>query len=337
MNTQKEPPVFKILFVYLPVVIVIAFLFSFSLFLLSPVQLSAPVTIEISQGMPLNTVAKNLYESGVITDVQKFKLLVRVLNLSKKIHAGEYQFKDRMTPFLVLKFLTHGLVKKYTISIPEGFTAKQIIALLLNNGLGKAEEFERILSDDGFLRSHGLEGKGLEGYLFPDTYIFYKGMSEKEMLSEMLRNFKRKLPVDAEENAKSHNLTLHEAVILASIVQKETYKSDEMPLVASVFYNRLKKGIPLQADPTVIYAIPDFSGNLRKVDLKIKSPYNTYIHRGLPPGPICNPGLDAINAVLRPSDAPYLYFVSRNDGSHDFSVSLKEHNKKVDLYQLKRR
>lgn len=337
MDLQKEPAVFRIFFVYLPIIIIVVFVFSFSIFLFSPVQLNNPVTIEVSQGMPLNAVAKNLYDNGVISDIQKFRLLVRVLNLSKKIHAGEYQFKERVTPILVLKFLTRGWVKKYNISIPEGFTTKQIIALILNNGLGRADEFDRALSDSEFFKTFGLEDRGPEGYLFPDTYIFYKGMSEKEMLSEMFRNFKRKIPVDAEEKAKNHNLTLHQVVILASIVQKETYQPEEMPFVAAVFYNRLRKGIPLQADPTVIYAMPDFSGNLRKVDLKIKSPYNTYIHRGLPPGPICNPGLDAIKAVLQPSNVPYLYFVSRNDGSHEFSVSLKEHNKKVELYQLKRR
>lgn len=337
MNKQKEPIVFKIAFLYLPILIIIIFIFSFCFFLVSTVELSAPVTIEISQGMSLNAIAKNLYENRVISDTQKFKLLVRFLNLSKKIHAGEYQFKDKVSPLLVLKFLTMGWVKKYTISIPEGYTVKQIVGLLLNNGLGSPDGFERALKDIEFLREHGLEDKGFEGYLFPDTYIFYKGMSEKDMLSEMFRNFKRKIPVDAEEKAMSHKLTLHQAIILASIIQKETYKPEEMPFVAAVFYNRLKKGIPLQADPTVIYAIPDFSGNLRKVDLKIKSPYNTYIHRGLPPGPICNPGLDAINAALEPADAPYIYFVSRNDGSHEFSVSLKEHNKNVEKYQIKRR
>lgn len=337
MDLKKEPAVFRIFFVYLPVIIILVSVFSFLIFVFSPVQLNNPVTIEVSQGMSLNAVAKNLYDNGVITDVQRFRLLVRLLNLSKKIHAGEYEFKEKVTPLSVLKFLTRGWVKKYSISIPEGFTTKQIIALILNNGLGRAEEFDRALSDIEFLKTFGLEEKGLEGYLFPDTYIFYKGMSEKEMLSEMIKNFKRKIPVDAEEKAKSHNLTLHQAIILASIVQKETYKREEMPIVAAVFYNRLRKGIPLQADPTVIYAIPDFSGNLRKVDLKIKSPYNTYIHRGLPPGPICNPGLDAIKAVLEPSDVPYLYFVSRNDGTHEFSVSLKEHNKKVEVYQIKRR
>lgn len=337
MGLPKEPAGFRIFFVYLPIIIIIVFVFSFSFFLFSPVQLNQPVTIEVSQGMSLNAVAKVLYNNGVISDIQKFRLLARVLNLSKKIHAGEYQFKGRVTPLLVLKFLTKGWVKKYTISIPEGFTTKQIISLILSNGLGRADEFDRVLSDKEFLKTFGLENYGPEGYLFPDTYIFYKGMSEREMLSEMFRNFKRKIPIDAEEKAKKHNLTLHEVVILASIVQKETYQSAEMPLVSAVFLNRLRKGMPLQADPTVIYAIPNFSGNLRKVDLTIKSPYNTYIYRGLPPGPICNPGVDAINAVLNPANVPYLYFVSKNDGSHEFSVSFKEHNKKVEIYQLKRR
>ncbi len=337
MDSEKEPVSIKILFVYVPVVIIIVFLISFLIFILSPVELNSPVTIEVSQGMSLNAVAKNLYENGVIADTQKFQLLGRFLNLSKKIHAGEYQFEGKISPLRVLKFLTRGWVKKYSINIPEGFTVRQIITLLINSGLGRAEEFDRVLSDREFLKTFGLEEKGLEGYLFPDTYIFHKGMSEREMLSEMVRNFRRKLPTDAEERAGVHKLTLHQAITLASIVQKETYLKEEMPLVAQVFYNRLRKGMPLQADPTVIYVLPNFSGNLRKVDLKIKSPYNTYIYRGLPPGPICNPGLDAINAVLDPADVPYLYFVSRNDGSHEFSVSLKEHNKKVEIYQLKRR
>ncbi len=333
MDSGKEPVSIRILFVYLPIVIIIVFLISFLIFLLSPVQLNSPVTIEISHGMSLNAVAKNLYEKGVIADVQKFKLLARLLNLSKKIHAGEYQFEGKIGPLRVLKFLTRGWVKKYSISIPEGFTVRQIITLLINNGLGRAEEFEKILSDREFLKIFGLEEKGLEGYLFPDTYIFHKGMSERDMLSEMIRNFRRKLPPDAEERAGAHRLTLHQAITLASIVQKETYLKEEMPIVAKVFYNRLRKGMLLQADPTVIYALPDFSGNLRKDDLKIKSPYNTYVYRGLPPGPICNPGLDAINAVLNPADVPYLYFVSRNDGTHEFASTLSEHNRHVRFYQ----
>jgi len=168
MNTHQEPVIFKILFLFSPMLIIIVFLFSFFIFVFSPVQLNNPVIIEISQGMSLNTVAKSLYDNGIITDVQKFKLLARFLNLSKKIHAGEYQFENSITPYVVLKFLTRGWIKKYSISIPEGFTTKQIIALLLNNGLGRAEEFDVALQDSEFLKAFGLEDKGLEGYLFPD-------------------------------------------------------------------------------------------------------------------------------------------------------------------------
>lgn len=335
--TEKEPVIIKLLFLYFPVIIIFVFIISFVIFLLKPINVENPVIIEISYGMPLDAIVKNLHENGVIKDAQKFKLLARFLRASKRVHAGEYEFKGELTPLKVLKFLTRGWVKKYSVVIPEGFTVKEIIALLISKKLGKEAEFYKLLSDNEFLKEFGLENLGVEGYLFPDTYIFYKGMSERALLSEMIKNFKRKLPLDAELKARSNGLTLHQAIILASIVQKETYRTDEMPLVAGVFYNRLRKGIPLQADPTVIYAIPDFSGNLKKSDLRIKSPYNTYIHRGLPPGPICNPGLDAIKAVLEPARVPYLYFVSKNDGTHEFSVSLREHNKKVETYQLKRR
>jgi len=336
-DSGKEPPIFRLVFIIFPAVVIVVFLVSFSYFLLKPVEINNPVIVEIQQGASLNTIAQDLYESGIITDIQKFKLLVRFMNLSKKIRSGEYEFTGRVTPLMVLKFITRGLVKKYNIIIPEGFTVNQIVQLLVEKGLGKEEGFRKILADEEFLKNWGLEERGVEGYLFPDTYTFFKGMSEREMLDTMIKNFFKKIPQDAERQAQRNNLTLYDAIILASIVQKETYRKDEMPVVAGVFYNRLRKGIPLQADPTVIYGIPDFSGDLKKSDLKIKSPYNTYIHRGLPPGPICNPGIDAINAVLNPANVPYLYFVSKNDGSHEFSVTLKEHNKKVGIYQLKRR
>lgn len=183
------------------------------------------------------------------------------------------------------------------------------------------------------LTGFGLEGKGVEGYLFPDTYYFPPSVTEREILIAMVEQFREIFDPMMKEKSGGIGLTPHEVVTLASLIEKEAGIKAERPLVSAVFHNRLKIKIPLQSDPTVIYGLRDFSGNLRRKDLQNPSPYNTYRIKGLPPGPICNPGLSSLRAALSPASVPYLYFVSKNDGSHLFSVSLEEHNQAVKLYQ----
>jgi len=336
MTDFLQKRIFFFLFTGISAVIFLIFTASFAAFLMRPIHITQPRTIEIQTGKPFNSIVKQLYDSQLITDQQKFKILAGIFNASKKIRAGEYEFKGDMSPYSVLKILLKGIIKQYSIVIPEGFTVKQIFMLLSANGIGKMKRFIELGNDNNFLKEAKLESNGLEGYLFPDTYIFHKNMKEEEIILKMVQNFNEKTKNLTAETSRL-NMNFKDIVILASIIQKETFLNEEMPLVSAVFHNRINKKIPLQADPTVIYSIPDFTGNILKRDMKIKSPYNTYIYRGLPPGPISNPGFNAINAAMHPADASYLYFVSRNDGTHEFSKTLKEHNRFVDIYQKKRK
>lgn len=203
-------------------------------------------------------------------------------------------------------------------------------------GLVSAEAFLQAASDPGLIESLGIEGYPFEGYLFPETYNFPKGVTAEQIIKKMVDHFRSVFTPAWTERAHAMGFTIHQVVTLASIVEKETSKPEERPLIASVFLNRLKRRMRLESDPTVIYGIKDFDGNLTRKDLRTMSPYNTYRIKGLPPGPIANPGRASIEAVLYPSEEPYLYFVSKNDGSHHFSPTLREHNRMVRRYQLRR-
>ena len=222
----------------------------------------------------------------------------------------------------------------YRVTIPEGFTVRQIASLLKQRGIIEdEEEFCRLAFDPRFVRSLGIEDRTLEGYLFPDTYRFPRGTPPREVIRVMVENFRRVYDEGLAMRAKELGMTVREVVILASIIEKETGRAEERPLISAVFHNRLKKGMPLCSDPTVIYGLEEFDGNLTKEHLRRRTPYNTYLFAGLPPTAIANPGRDALLAALYPAPVPYLYFVSRNDGTHKFSVTLKEHNRAVLRYQ----
>jgi UPF0755 protein len=192
------------------------------------------------------------------------------------------------------------------------------------------------VEDPGLINRFGINAPSMEGYLFPETYFFPKHLGGEEIIQTMVSRFEKTFPLEWRERAKTLNLTEHEVVTLASIIEKETGKGDERNLISAVFHNRIKRGMPLQSDPTVIYALPNFNGNLTRKHLSYLSPYNTYRVRGRPPGPIANPGTQSIEAALYPADVNYFYFVSKNDGSHYFSKTLGEHNRAVQLYQMNR-
>jgi UPF0755 protein len=189
------------------------------------------------------------------------------------------------------------------------------------------------MNDKTLIAALGIKADTLEGYLYPDTYKFPREVKPKEVVVTMVDHLRHVFNADFQARAQELNMTLHEVLTLASLIEKETGSGDERPEISAVFHNRLKKRIPLQSDPTVIYSLPNFDGNLRKKDLSSPSPYNTYRWAGLPPGPIANPGVQAIRAALYPSNSRALYFVSRNDGTHHFSVTLAEHNEAVEKYQ----
>ena len=294
-------------------------------------------TVIIEPGEGFRTTAKRLHDLGLIQSPLKFRLFARVSGLHRKIQAGEFQLYGTMTPRQILETLVEGKVRLYRVTIPEGFTLQQIAQTMEDAGFGEADTFYRLTIDPTVVQAQKFEGQSLEGYLFPDTYYFPKGFSQEKIIDAMTQRFRDGISDEWLARADSLNLTLHQVVTLASIIEKETGVPAERPLIASVFHNRLKKKMRLETDPTVIYGIKDFDGNLTRKHLRTPTPYNTYVIKGLPPGPIASPGHAALEAALYPADTDYLFFVSRKDRTHQFSKNLKDHQKAVRKYQLRRK
>jgi len=286
----------------------------------------------VQDGWTLKDAAAELERQQLIRNRSFFRLWARIQGAGRSIRAGEYRIGPHMTPVQILDMLTKGVVVTHGLTIPEGYTAKQIGDLLEQRGWGTRNDFMALFSDRAFLEAQGLPGPTLEGYLYPDTYQFARGISARRIAKTMIKRFWQVFePLRARTAQKG--LSLRQVVTLASIVEKETGRADERPLIASVFLNRLERGMRLESDPTVIYGIEAFNGNLTRKDLRTHTPYNTYRIQGLPPGPIANPGEAALRSVLYPADTEYLFFVSRNDGSHQFSKTLAEHNRAVHQFQ----
>lgn len=308
----------------------------FAVFLLSPITPNPPAAVTVSRGSSLHQVARQLETSGVISNAWHFRLLGRLLGSAGKIRSGDYDFDQPATPEQVLHRLVAGDVRQLKLTIPEGFDLQQIAARA-DALLGIGGEILRLAQDPAFLHQLGVPGPTLEGYLFPETYSVTSETSAEQLLRAMKQQLDQQLTDDYRQQAARLGLTLHQAVTLASIIQKEAGNTGEMPLIAAVFLNRLQRHIPLQADPTVIYGLESFDGNLTRKHLETPTPYNTYMIRGLPPGPIASPGREALEAVIHPAPSKALYFVARGDGTHVFSDSLKQHNQAVNRYQLKRK
>ena len=278
-------------------------------------------------------IAEILREAGVIRSRLLFFLAAFARGSHARLRPGEYEFNPGMSLVEVLRKLEKGEVLVHQVAIPEGFTVKEIGRLLAAEGLVDEGRFLATASNRELVNKSGLEGDSFEGYLFPDTYRLTKGMTEEAIVQMMLNRFRQVFGPAEGERAKALGMNLREVVTLASLIEKEAHASEERALISAVFHNRLKLQMPLQSDPTVIYALPTFSGRLRQADLAAPSPYNTYLYQGLPPGPIANPGRASILAALYPAPVNYLYFVSRNDGTHVFSRSLVEHDQAVRKYQ----
>lgn len=295
-----------------------------------------PVRVVVPNGSTLEQTAEMLANKGVVRVPLLFASVARLLGRDRSIRAGEYRFHTSMSPREVLQMLCRGKVVLHKVTVPEGLTVRQIATLLENKGFAGREEILAASRDARLIRVFGVEGECLEGYLFPETYHFAMGLSPEEILGAMVRRFQAVYGPEMRARQDETGRSLREVVTLASIVEKETSRKEEKPLVASVVLNRLRKGMPLQCDPTVIYGIENFDGNLTREHLQTPGPYNSYLNKGLPPGPICNPGLDSLMAALYPADTSHLYFVSRNDGTHVFSPSLAEHQRAVEKYQKRR-
>jgi len=295
------------------------------------------VSVEITPGMTLNKISTLLKDRKLIGNSLSFRLLAYLQKKQGQIQVGEYELSPSMTPKDILRVVTSGKTILHAVTIPEGYRITEIAALLEERELANAEEFIRQTRDKELIQSAGIPATSLEGYLFPETYHFSKHTSERKIIQSMLDAYHDIIKkYDVLKRAQFVNLSIHEIITLASLIEKETGVDEERKLISSVFHNRLRKNMLLQTDPTVIYAMTKFDGNIRKKDLDIDSPYNTYKYRGLPPGPIASSGLKSIIAALEPGDSDYLYFVSRKNGSHQFSSNLMDHNRAVRKYQLRR-
>jgi len=292
--------------------------------------------VTVPPGQGLKATATDLYDRGIIRSAFKFNLYARINGYDKKIKAGEYQVKPSSSPREILEMFVRGKVRLYKITIPEGYNLVQIADMMPGAGLVSTREFLAVAKNGVLVREQNIPGDSFEGYLFPDTYHFPKGVSAEKIIQTMVRRFQEVFISAWEGRARERKMTVHQVVTLASIIEKETGAPSERPIISSVFHNRLKKNMRLASDPTVIYGIKDFDGNLTRKDLITLTPYNTYKIQGLPPGPIANPGAKAIEAALYPADTDYLFFVSKQDGTHHFSKTYQAHEKAVRKYQLRR-
>jgi UPF0755 protein len=310
---------------------------------LSPRAAEAPpLLFTIEPGEPLAHVARRLARAGLIRGGQgvgarAFVWFARLTGRERGVKHGEYELSAALSADEILTRLFEGRVKTYELVLPEGLRADEIAARIEELGIARAAPLLRRTRDPRFVRSLGVAADSLEGYLAPETYRFRRDTPEDDVLRQLVREFFARWTEEDRRALAASSLTLHQVVTLASIVEKETGSAPERPRIAAVFHNRLRRGMRLQSDPTVIYALiadrGGFDGNLRRADLERDTPYNTYTRAGLPPGPIASPGMEAIRAVLAPEESRYLYFVSRNDGTHEFSVTLRDHEANVDRYQ----
>ena len=289
----------------------------------------------VKEGATLNQVAMDLERDHMIRSSTLFRLAGRFKGYDHHIKTGEYRLNGAMPPLKILEILKEGRIMTHPITIPEGFTLNQIADLLDQKGLSNKASFIQQAKDKSRIAQLDLSGDTLEGYLYPDTYRFRRNESADKVIDVMVNRF-RNIVTPHKTRIKDTGMTLEQVITLASIVEKETGAPEERPMIARVFLNRLNKNMRLESDPTVIYGINNFNGNLTKRDLKTKTPYNTYVIKGLPPGPIANPGLAAIKAVLNPAEGNYYFFVSKNNGTHYFSETLKEHNRAVKRFQKNR-
>jgi len=296
------------------------------------------VFFEVSKGSNLRKISEDLEKRGVIKHWYALYYLSKLKADTDqlKILAGEYELSPSMTPMSIFAALTSGKIVQHPLTIPPGVTMSDVAAIMAKTGLVTLDESMAAMNDRNLMIELDIPAVIPEGYLFPETYLFSRPIDAKQMIVRIVQEGNKRMDDGIRnwrERAKELGFTPYQLLTLASIVEKETGKAEERGRIASVFHNRLRIGMPLQSDPTVIYGIPNFSGNITKEDLKAPGPYNTYINTGLPPTPICNPGLDSLKASLYPDDTDYLYFVSKGDGSHQFSATYKEHQSAVNSFQ----
>ncbi|MDE0331251.1 MAG: endolytic transglycosylase MltG [Nitrospinae bacterium] len=289
--------------------------------------------VHVRSGMSFTQILELLENGGLIKNPGLFHLQARLRGGAKSIQAGVYELKSSMPPREIYRYLSEGRVARRTFTVPEGYNVREIARTIQRAKLASEAEIIRLSRNPSFLKELEISAASIEGYLFPDTYHFPVDAEAKKILSFMVRTMRKKFSPALRKQAKAMGFTIHQTLTLASIIEKETSLSSERPLIAAVFINRLKRKMRLQSDPTVIYGLPHFDGNITKKDLRYDSPYNTYLYRGLPPGPIASPGLESIKSALNPANVKYLYFVATKDGGHRFSRTYREHRRAVNRYQ----
>lgn len=300
---------------------------------ISPGQGSIVRSVSFPPGRGIRSLASDLKAGGVIRSSWHFVLMTRLRGDAHRLKAGEYIFSDDMTPDKILDKIVSGEVDYRKFTLPEGYSVYQAAEMLEQKGYFKKDVFLEKCRDRALLLRLGINEESAEGYLYPATYNLYRGGGEEQLLQQMVGQFnKAYAAIENEITEGTGRFSRHEIVTLASIIEKEAISPQEKPLISSVFHNRLRIGMPLQSDPTAVYGVRAFTGRVSKADIQRRSPYNTYLNKGLPPGPIGNPGMDAVQAALNPAKTDFLYFVARQDGTHQFSRNLDEHNRAVVRY-----
>jgi UPF0755 protein len=303
----------------------------------APAVQAGPLIVEIPAHEGALGIAARLREAGVVRSRIAFLGLTAAQGRIRSLKAGEYEIPRDASTVDIVDLLASGRVRQHLVLHREGASVAELARLLEAERLAQAEDVVRTAADERLRRTLGVDAPSLEGYLFPDTYQFVRGMSVEEMLGRMVQRMRAKLTPELVARARARGLDVHQLLTLASIIEREAVDPSEQRLISAVFWNRLALGMPLQADPTVQYAMAKERRTLTRADLATDHPYNTYARRGLPPGPIASPGLAAIAAAVDPAPVKYLYFVARDDRRHHFSTTVAEHNAAVARYRLSRR
>lgn len=322
------------------IIILTAFVMAFSYVIIQlfvPVQAGNKyIEIEIPKGTSFRQTVNLLKKERLIRDKNIFLAMGKMTGIDTKIIAGYYSIWGAMSPFDIFGILRHGQIIEYEMTILEGDSIFEIAEKLAKAGIMPAKDFIKLSKDSDFLASYNINAQSIEGYIFPDTYQIPKGIAPETAIGSMIDRMREKYSGKLFRRTIELGMTEHEVLTLASIIEKEAVVDSERPLISAVYHNRLRKKMLLQADPTVIYGIKSSREKITRNDLLRKTPYNTYIQKGLPPGPIASPGFKSITAALYPADVPYLFFVSKDDSTHYFSSTGKEHLEAVRLYREKR-
>lgn len=316
--------------------IVIAILYCFAQFLIPLAPIEQMFEVKVEKGSSFAAAVDKLADRGLVRDRYLFRALGRITGLDKSLIPGYYQFYGRLTPAHVFGTLWSGHVVQWKVTVVEGDTLMDVKETLVSAGVMNATEFDSYSTDAAFLEKLGINAPSLEGYLFPDTYAISKGSTPEDVFMMMFRRLEDVYDDEMVRRAEFLGMTRREVLTLASIIEKEAILDSERPLISGVYHNRLNIGMPLQADPTAIYGIKPQRAGITKKDIMRKTEYNTYHIKGLPPGPIANPGFKSIKAALYPMNVPYLYFVANYQGGHTFSITMDEHLRAIEEYKSRK-